>query len=56
MANWSTQSSWVSENGRRFNIFKEQNPGAEFLKDGQRVHIRDCKTFQEVKDKLGVKS
>lgn len=56
MANWSTQSSWVSENGRRFNIFKEQNPGAEFLKDGQRVHIRDCKTFQEVKEKLGVKS
>lgn len=56
MANWSTQSSWVSENGRRFNLFKEQNPDAEFLKDGQRVHIRDCKTFQEVKDKLGVKS
>lgn len=56
MANWSTQSSWVSENGRRFNLFKEQNPDAEFLKDGQRVHIRDCNTFQEVKDKLGVKS
>lgn len=56
MANWSTQSSWISTNGRRFNLFKEQNPDAEFLKDGQRVHIRDCKTFQEVREKLGVKT
>lgn len=56
MANWSNSTNWNSTAYRgqvRYDEFKQDHPDAEFLFNGQRVKVRDTKTWEHAKELLG---
>lgn len=58
MANWSNSTNWNSTAYRgqvRYDEFKQDHPDAEFLFNGQRVKVRDTKTWEHAKELLNVK-
>ena len=58
MANWSNSTNWNSTAYRgqvRYDEFKQDHPDAEFLFNGQRVKVRDTKTWEHAKELLNAK-
>ena len=58
MANWSNSTNWNSTAYRgqvRYDEFKQDHPDAEFLFNGQRVKVRDTKTWEHAKELINAK-
>ena len=58
MANWSNSTNWNSTAYRgqvRYDEFKQDHPDAEFLFNGQRVKVRDTKTWEHARELLNAK-
>ena len=58
MANWSNSTNWNSTAYRgqiRYEEFKRDHPDAEFLFNGQRVKVRDTKTWEHAKELINAK-
>lgn len=52
---WNPNASWNERNGRRFGIFKAQNPNTVFTFGDRSENIQDYDDWETIRNKLGVR-